>query len=1264
MKLSFIRTTLAAAAVCATFSMSAADKPSFWVPTEKGMPMWTGMSDNGQWGVANIAPSVDGSTEPIGGILFDINSRNYTTVAPRIYWMSFNDVTDDGKIVVGTTDGSPAYYNTETEKWTILPSLQSSWSGGIILKVTPDGKYGVGYSQPQYNEWGQFYGTMWDLENGTVVPLGENAPYLNAQGEDPEAVKISSVSPDGRYLVYEIAWYIGGEGWCALYDRIEDKVYPLGCVVNGNNVVTTDDSGFGAISEPYMSPNGRYITGSCYDLRKGDEYAALLPCLYDVETKSRVVYASSEDEDILATMVLDDGTVIGARPSMNPARDALVRHGNYFYPLADIFRQVYNVNLEAETDGVGIVTGTPQFTSADGRTWYMMATATYHDGYLIQLPESIGEACDRVNLLSGYSIYPASGSSFSEISNVDIIFDRPIGLVGGARHIRLMDEEGNVVATAEGVNVPDNQNNRLNFYFRPTELVAGKKYTITLPEGFVTMAGDTEMKAPEIKITYIGRRDGQIAMTGVTPPDNTLLAEFSNSASPITMTFDTDVAINDYSNVYLYRTGSEEPVVNVVLYAEGNQVIAYPAIAQHLFKGYSYTVEIPENTITDLSGRGGNEEIILHYDGSYVNQGSDDDKYIWHEIFGDNGYQGMLFYEGDHLAPGSVATSWGFEQDTTPWLFLRGSETSDDWCIGSHSMYMPAGKSDDWFTSTQLYIPDSNCFLRFEAQSYLFNKEDHLKVYILETNDIYQYADDAYINRMRTEGKMIADLTLTPGESQEGLEGDWTEYTYDLSEYAGKNIYIGFCNENDNQSAIFIDNVAVERDLSFFTTFNHNQYVVDQDNILIEPVVTIGSALSEFIGLDAILLDADNNEIDNYTLTEQNLGEGDVVTINFTKPLPLKKGTINNYTLQVTLNSKNGTPETGNILGQVYNLLFSPEKHIVVEEFSGRQCANCPLGIVAMTNLEKSFGEAILPVVLRCYEGDVTGATVMQYNTFLGMTAAPMGRLNRGPATAPMVSVDGDYQFSGRAYDNDVWFDVAGDEMKITPLLEVTGTGKYNDQGEVIADFNLRAAIDQKEQSIGLFAVLLEDNLKLPQLNNYYTTDDADLLPWSVGGEYAQRLVPNAVFNDIARGAYGDTFYGSLGLVPSNLTGGETYSARVTGYLPPVEDMVLDNCKMVLMAIDTATGRVINACKTTFEWTDESKVAEIAGENASIKLNNGLVEIAGVEGGFVADAYTIDGSAVAHVEAEGNGVLDVPAGLVIVRVQTVNGTIVRKFIVR
>ena len=61
------------------------------------------------------------------------------------------------------------------------------------------------------------------------------------------------------------------------------------------------------------------------------------------------------------------------------------------------------------------------------------------------------------------------------------------------------------------------------------------------------------------------------------------------------------------------------------------------------------------------------------------------------------------------------------------------------------------------------------------------------------------------------------------------------------------------------------------------------------------------------------------------------------------------------------------------IAGGVSNLSFEPVKKIVVEEYSGRDCANCPLGILAMENLERTYPGRVIPVILRTYGSDPLG---------------------------------------------------------------------------------------------------------------------------------------------------------------------------------------------------------------------------------------------------------------------------------------------------
>ena len=56
-----------------------------------------------------------------------------------------------------------------------------------------------------------------------------------------------------------------------------------------------------------------------------------------------------------------------------------------------------------------------------------------------------------------------------------------------------------------------------------------------------------------------------------------------------------------------------------------------------------------------------------------------------------------------------MAAGWEFNADNTPWNFtLRSSTETEDYCAGSHSMYNPAGKSDDWMALPQQYIENGD----------------------------------------------------------------------------------------------------------------------------------------------------------------------------------------------------------------------------------------------------------------------------------------------------------------------------------------------------------------------------------------------------------------------------------------------------------------------------------------------------------------------------------------------------------------------------
>lgn len=1257
MKLGKTRTWFLTAALACAIGSQAAEKPAFWVPTSDagvGQPVWCGMSDNALWAISETGGEDETINE--GAILWDIANKSYVSITSPNNNINVRDITNDGKTVVGAVDGKPATYDTQTKEWSVLPGASDYFNNGLVIAVTPDGKYGVGYANPA-DKW-EYVAALWDLTTRKMIELPENAPYLGWDGSDDMAAKITCISPDGRYLGFEISWFYPQTAWTAIYDLQEQKCYPLGRVLNGSRA--DRDPQFGdlvSVNELHMSNNGRYVTGTAALVQEFADYNVdtTVPVLYDIETKTLTVYSDESSQDTAGMSVTNDGIVLGAQPASNPYREGVVRHGNYFYPLGAIYKQAYDVDYSEELENHPEVSGFPAYISDDCRS--MLVYSSIWDNYFVTFPESISEACERVNLLNSYSVTPAANSEFRTLANISLSFDRAIATMRPARYIQVIDEEGN----ATSASVATASERQLNITFAPYTMEEGKTYTVKIPAGFVAISGDSDMTSNEILITYRGRRDGKVECTGVSPKSGTVLGEFSATTSPVVLTFDCNVAISENLKAGLYRNDSESPICGLILTPNGNSVIVGPTVAQHLYKGYTYTVRIEEGSITDISGAGGCDAIELEYIGAYVNT-TGSDGYIWREKFGE-GYDSILLYDGDQLQPVAVAQNWGFTAET-PWCFVRASEESTDWACAAHSMYTTKGESDDWFTSRQLYIPDANTILRFQAQSYFEDKQDVLRVYVLTTDDFYAYADNAYMNRMKNESDLVFEEILSPGATQEGLDGEWTDYTVDLKKYAGKNIYIGFCNRNTNQSAIFVDNIEVFSDAPFFTSFTNEQYVENLSSIKIRPIVTIGATVSEFSSITATLTDGEGNTVDTFSKTGLNMKEGDDITVEFTKELPLTAGKANRCTVDVTMTDTEGTAITSSVQTMIYNLIFTPEKKIVIEEFSGRTCSNCPLGFVAMANLEKVYGEAIIPVVLRCYEGDPDGNTVINYNTFLGMNAAPSGRINRGTIESPMARVENDYMFSGAAYDSPTWFDYVTEEMKTVPTLEVNGSGTYDEDGFIYGNFFVRAAVDIEQAALGVFGVMVEDQVDTPQMNNLYNTNDDDLLPWSVGGEYAKSIVPSIKLDGVARVALGETFNGSLGSLPNTLKAGETYNAYVKNYMPQVSNMNIDNCKMVLMVIDQASGRVLNANSFKMKPGGAEGVEEINKAVGSIAARDGRIIISGAEGEFVAEAYTLDGSRVAQINGNGEASFEVPAGMIIVRVTSAAGTEVRKFIVR
>ncbi len=1141
-------------------------------PKVKPLPegtLVTRISDNGQWGLSpDNGESESGETFSAGGAVVNLSDMtSYKVSVPASGFAGIEDITDDGLLIVGSCDDKPAFYKTDTKQWTALP-LPDGTMGGTLLRVTPDGSRAVGLAYIG-SEWNAVP-IAYDLTKGTLLNFN-NLPTLDMNHDVSEFHRFADISADGRYIVGRLSEQIlSPVAMCAyVYDTQTSTYDFIGFTPNDTRVWTPEYKHCYFIDDAIISPNGKNVSGGSYvvhEIEGQDYYNEYFTAYrYNVASKSITVFDGAYDSDAAGFSIADDGTVFASVPAVNPYSSMAIRQGNYYYMLDEIFKQAYGIDFYQST-GYGN-TGKAASCSADGRTLAVITGPS--TGYILQVDEPWSDICKRVNLLSDFSAAPAQGSVFSALNTVTLTFNRNIEISGAASRIKLLDADGKTLASAASASTKDRV---LTINFRNYDFETGKIYSVVIPAGFVTMTGDALVASDEIRLTYTGRRQGAVAQTNVLPANGSVFSRLDASTNFISLTFDASIKIADGAKAELWRVNESEPFTDLALSLyNATTLLVYPAYTQYLYDGTDYKVVIPAGSVTDLSGSGANEQIELNYSGNYVREVSADDKYIFSDEC--QNYNGFMFYDGDRLTPATVPAGWGFTADI-PWALVSESKESTNMALAAHSMFDKPGKADDWAVTPQLFIPDARCYLSFEAQSYLKSKTDMLKVYVFASDKGYSTLTKEIVEDMRTNGDIVFNKQLSPGNSEEGFDGDWTNYVVDLSKYAGKNIYIAFVNDNEDQSAVIIDRVEVIHDLQYLTSITSPATLVKADNVTIEGVITVTSDVLKIASAEMTLKNAAGSAVSTFKAANLDLDKGKTLKFAFAEPLALNPGTLNRYSIEIVIN---GT-ETSTLNFSVKNLEFAPVHHVVIEEYSGAGCTNCPLGFLALDNLEKLYPGTVIPVLLRTYQSDQLGAGLESYTSFLGLEnlGAPSGTVNRMVSCYPMVSDNNSkYSFTGRDNDAYLWFDAVTDILQNAPDAEVNFTAVYDDKtGDITIDGNTRFALNSST-NVSLFSVLLENGLATRQGNNLYAITDPILGEWGAGGLYGKNKV-DIIIDHVARQSFGTTFNGTPGMVPSVQQAGVNNPFSFTVSKP---DNIADITKMsfVVMMINSDNDAVINA---------------------------------------------------------------------------------------
>lgn len=1121
-----------------------------------------GISHNGKWAVAETRPEYD------GGIVIDLSDYSFVEVTNADGDRGGRPVaiTDDGSLAAGTfgndNNPQPAIWRRSTGEWEILPYDKTLYGGGYVHDITPDGRWAVGRVMGKVNIFTEAP-ALWNLTTNEFIALpGLPTPKLDTFNQLPN--RLTRISADGRFITASVS-----PGGSVLYDREKEAIItPKGKLPDG-----TDAS----VRVSAMSPSATYLYGHAsyagspaFD-EDAEEYSN--SCLLNTATGDVTLVRDAHLESLMVWGVDDEGTMYaGSGGYGTPMRDFQVYAGGYWYALDQILWQAYGIDYYVTTRYYN--TGTPYAFSADGKVLGSFTDPNQGEGWILSSPVNLAEACKKVDLMANYACDPAAGSQFSTLSTLRMGFDRSIALLGDPREITLLDSQNNPVAYCLGASLDEN---KITMSFRHIKL-AQAEYTVKIPAGMLCMKELPSLKNKDIYIKYSGRPDRPV---GLAPGANTefSLRVLDYSANTIVLPFENSIRLTEGASVKITNTESGEQIADLMLNVQDNKLILRSAATIPLFRFSDYEVNIPAGTVTDLGSAAttGNEPILLTIHGNYEEQPSDD-SVLFTEDFNTGLGNKFIFYEGDHLSPVQQMVDWGFTTDTTPWWIARDSYETTDYAAVSHSWYTSGGHSDDWMILRRMYIPDETCRLTFDSQSYRQLATDHLHVYAIPSDKIYNTASAEAMTHFRANAELIYDKQQSPGANEETLEGDWLHNDLSLAPYAGKYIYLAFVNEDEGGSALFVDNIAVTRNLTFALTQLTPASVVNEQSRPVSVKLYVNSDALTFSNVTLTLLDASDNMVDTFTMPAgTTLSKEMPLEVTFSKPLPLTPGTVNDFTIAVQADDMSTS-----FRRSITDLLFATTKRSVLEEYSGAACGNCPDGILMIERLKNDFPDRVIPLCIRSYLGDALSPYNSDYATLLGLEAlgAPSACVSRRYAGFPLTTdAAGMATPFGPDPEHGLWYDfVVADQQQLSVAdLAAECTVNNNDAREAAVKASVRYAIDTENNDHRLVAVLTEDKVNTTQTNYRYSSTDPFYGEWGAGGMYG-KLNVRYMCDDVVRNVSHPNLTGDPGSVPQNMKAGEV--AEYTMWLPiPSGNINLGNSSVTLLLIDAATGYIDNAVR-------------------------------------------------------------------------------------
>lgn len=319
------------------------------------------------------------------------------------------------------------------------------------------------------------------------------------------------------------------------------------------------------------------------------------------------------------------------------------------------------------------------------------------------------------------------------------------------------------------------------------------------------------------------------------------------------------------------------------------------------------------------------------------------------------------------------------------------------------------------------------------------------------------------------------------------------------------------------------------------------------------------------------------------------------------------------------------------------------KKSFVVEEWTGNWCGFCPRGIVGMAYMEDKYADDGFIGIAVHSSSNMNGSEPMETTTYRPL-------LTRYADGFPGCIVNRTYTLDPNKDDLETYFKYLSSSPS---LSQVNVSANYSDanpgQIEVNADVNF--ALSQDNISYRLAFVVAENGVgPYPQTNYFAGGSYGPMDGWE---NMSSRV--NTVFDHVARDIF--DFAGLPNSVPTSVVKNQPNNFSTTVSAAHVSN--IENAYIVALLIDTKSGRIENAAQAYLG--SESSISDIVAD--------GTAEIKAVAGGIAINGdydtcavYGLDGRTVSA--AAGESFVSLENGLYIVRLDTANGPVVKKIIVK